>query len=105
MLRVDSPARLRSAASDASVVFELVDAVPGTVVDELARRPEVRSVAIDGHRLTVALRMIATDVPPLVRWLAATGTPIAAVRPVQPSLESIYFDVMGLRPYTNGALS
>ena len=71
------------------------------VIDELAGRPEVRTVAIDGPQLTVGVGALVSDVPPLVRWLADTGTAILAARPVEPSLETVYFDAMGVRTTTN----
>jgi hypothetical protein len=43
-----------------------------------------------------------TITPPLVRALAGAGAAILEVRPAATSLESVYFEVMGVQPGANG---
>jgi ABC-2 type transport system ATP-binding protein len=104
ILRVDSPARLRAAGAGQVVVVEMGHTLPATAVDD-ARMPGVRVLESAGGRVSFAVADVRRDTPLLVRNLAASGADILAVRPATPSLESVYFDVMGHAPERNGAPS
>ena len=43
-----------------------------------------------------------TLAPAVVRALVATGADIVELRPERPTLERVYFDVMGVRPGADG---
>jgi ABC-2 type transport system ATP-binding protein len=103
VLRVDSPSQLRAAEADPTVILDLArSASPETLATILAL-PGVRSTSATDGRLTVSVAEVDRDVPGLVRAAAISGAEILAVRTEAPSLESIYFDVMGLAPERNGA--
>jgi ABC-2 type transport system ATP-binding protein len=62
-------------------------------------------VRLDGDRLVVESSDPARITPALVRALAAAGASILEVRPAAYSLESIYFEIMGVQPGTGGEAS
>jgi ABC-2 type transport system ATP-binding protein len=104
VLRIDSPARLRAAEAGQVVVVEMASTPSAGTLDRV-RAPGVRIIESTAGRVAFAVPDARHDTPPLVRALAAAGAGILSVRPATPSLESIYFDVLGLVPDRNGALS
>ena len=64
----------------------------------------VRDLRLADHTLSATLADPRRDTPELVRALAVSGVEILAVGEREASLESIYFDVMGVRPESIGAL-
>jgi hypothetical protein len=62
----------------------------------------VGAAHFDGDRLMVDAADPASVTPSLVRALAAAGAAILEVRPAATSLESVYFEVMGVQPGANG---
>ncbi len=100
VLRVDSPARLRTAGAGSTLEVTL-GASPGTgLLDTLRARSEVRSVESDGEHLTVRVGDARQDTPDLVRLLASQAD-VLAVTSAAASMEAVYFEVMGLRPPTD----
>jgi ABC-2 type transport system ATP-binding protein len=103
LLRIDSPARLRGSLAGGRVEIRLADrgAADGllTIATGVAG---VGSAHFDGDRLVVDAADPATITPPLVRALAGAGAEILEVRPAATSLESVYFEVMGVQPGVNG---
>jgi ABC-2 type transport system ATP-binding protein len=98
VLRVDSPARLRQAAAGPTVEVELA-AEPGpSVVPALLRRPAVRDASAAGTHLTVVVDDVRLDTPGVVRTLVLEGAEVLSVRETTATLESVYFEVMGLQP-------
>lgn len=104
-LRVDSPSRLRAAEADPTVILDLALPASPETLGAIEALPSARSVSATGVRLTVSVAEVDRDVPRLVRAAAISGAEILAVRTESPSLESIYFEVMGLAPERNGVTS
>jgi ABC-2 type transport system ATP-binding protein len=98
LLRIDSPAALRGAVGDAGLTVRLRDGVSAEAVSAVRGVPGVRAA-----QPTDGLLHIGTDdpeavAPPVVRALVASGADIVEVRPERPSLERIYFEIMGVTP-------
>jgi ABC-2 type transport system ATP-binding protein len=105
LLRVDSPARLRGSLAGGQVEIRLADG-PTVDLPGIARAIDgVGVVRLDGDRLVVESSDPARITPALVRALAAAGASILEVRPAAYSLESIYFEIMGVRPGAGGEAS
>ena len=97
LLRIDSPAGLRGDLGGRGLTVRLRD----DGADHLAAARDVRGV--EGAEVDDGVLRIVTDdpedvAPAVVRALVASGAEIVEVRPESPSLERIYFDVMGVRP-------
>jgi ABC-2 type transport system ATP-binding protein len=102
LLRVDSPARLRAGAAEPIVVADLV-AEPGpALIAGIRDRAWAREVSSDGRRLRVKVLDAEAATPELARELVAAGAGILAIHAETASLESVYFDVMGIAPASNG---
>ena len=105
LLRVDSPARLRGSLAGGQVEIRLTDG-PTVDLPGIARAIDgVGVVRLDGDRLVVESSDPARITPALVRALAAAGASILEVRPAAYSLESIYFEIMGVQPGAGGEAS
>jgi len=105
LLRVDSPARLRGSLAGGQVEIRLADG-PTVDLPGIARAIDgVGVVRLDGDRLVVESSDPARITPALVRALAAAGASILEVRPAVYSLESIYFEIMGVQPGAGGEAS
>jgi ABC-2 type transport system ATP-binding protein len=102
LLRVDSPARLRAGAAEPIVVADLVAEPAPELVARLRDLAWVRDVSIDGRRLRVRVLDPQAATPELARELVAAGAGILGIRAESASLESVYFDVMGIAPSGNG---
>ena len=97
LLRVDTPARLRGSRQ---LTVRLASDGGPTVVDAIRG---VRGVAADRLTRHGASIRIETDdpeglAPAIVRAIVEAGGDIVEVTPERQSLESVYFDVMGVRP-------
>ena len=105
LLRVDSPARLRANAAEPVVVADLRAAPSSDLVARVRDRAFARDVSVDDHRLRVRVSDPEAATPELVRELVACGVDILGIRVETASLESVYFDVLGITPPQNGAHS
>ncbi|MFL5757288.1 MAG: ATP-binding cassette domain-containing protein, partial [Chloroflexota bacterium] len=105
-LRVDTPARLRGSASGPAVDIVLDGDGDGAALVAAARAvPGVTTADARDGELRVGLADPARVTPELVRSLVAAGAAILEVRPRTASLEDVYFEVMGVHPGSDGALS
>ncbi len=103
LLRIDSPARLRGSLAGGRVEIRLADRAADDALVALATGiAGVGAAHFDGDRLVVDAADPSAITPPLVRALAAAGAAILEVRPAATSLESVYFEVMGVQPGANG---
>ena len=102
LLRVDSPARLRGSMAGGQVEIRFADRPTEDLLSIARAIDGVGPVRLDGDRLVVEARDPAGITPELVRALAVAGAPILEVRPAASSLESVYFEVMGVRPGAGG---
>jgi ABC-2 type transport system ATP-binding protein len=98
ILRVDSPARLRESSGGAGLLIRLAAGPAPALLDTLRGAPGVRDVRANDATLTVLVEDVRRDTPGLVRALVAAGADILEVRETGASLESVYFDVMGVSP-------
>jgi ABC-2 type transport system ATP-binding protein len=102
LLRVDSPARLRGSLAGGQVEIRFADR-PTESLPGIARAIDgVGAARLDGDRLVVEAADPAAITPALVRALVAAGASILEVRPAASSLESVYFEVMGVQPGAGG---
>jgi ABC-2 type transport system ATP-binding protein len=102
LVRVDSPAALRAALGTRSLTVRLAaGASDGQIAAARGVAGVVAAGATDG-----VLRVGADDpesiAPDVVRVLVANGADVVEVRPERPSLERIYFEIMGVTPGTDG---
>ena len=105
LLRVDSPARLRASAAEPVVIADLAAAPTTDLVARLRDRAFVRDLAVDGRRVRIRVADPETATPQLARDLVVGGADITGLRAEVASLESVYFDVLGIAPAVNGAPS
>ena len=102
LVRVDSPAALRAALGTRSLTIRLA---AGASDEQIAAARGVAGVVAAGATDGV-LRVGADDpesvAPDVVRALVANGADVVEVRPERPSLERIYFEIMGVTPGTDG---
>ena len=102
LVRVDSPAALRTALGTRSLTVRLA---AGASDEQIAAARGVAGVVAAGATDGV-LRVGADDpesvAPDVVRALVANGADVVEVRPERPSLERIYFEIMGVTPGTDG---
>jgi ABC-2 type transport system ATP-binding protein len=102
LLRIDSPARLRGSLAGGQVDVRLADRPTESLLAIATAVEGVGGARLDGDRLVVEAREPAHITPALVRALVAGGASIVEVRPAATSLESVYFEVMGVRPGAGG---
>ena len=105
LLRVDSPARLRASAAEPVVIADLAAAPSSDLLARLRDRAFVRDLAVDEHQVRILVGDPDEATPQLARDLVAGGADILGLRAEVASLESVYFDVMGSPPASNGALA
>ncbi len=102
LVRVDSPAALRAALGTRSLTIRLA---AGASDEQIAAARGVAGVVAAGATDGV-LRVGADDpesvAPDVVRALVANGADVVEVRAERPSLERIYFEIMGVTPGTDG---
>jgi ABC-2 type transport system ATP-binding protein len=104
ILRIDSPTRLRAAAGTTTVNVTLAEAATPALLASLRAVPGVRSVNGAADELAVEVDDARRDTPLLVRALATSGADVLGVTAAPATLESVYFDVMGVRPPTDGGV-
>ncbi|MFP5341387.1 MAG: ABC transporter ATP-binding protein [Candidatus Limnocylindria bacterium] len=102
LVRVDSPARLRGAHGPGRLTVRLAAPVAPGLADVASAVPGVVSVAATDGLLAVEAPEPAAVAPGVVRALVGAGADVVEVRVEQHTLESIYFEVMGVRPGAGG---
>jgi len=95
LLRVDTPARLRTAYADGRVRVRLAAGAGPDLLAALRATPGVAAVGTAADGLVAELRDAEADTPAVVRTLVAAGAAILEVRREAASLEDVYFEVMG----------
>ena len=65
--------------------------------------PGIRAVESSHDELRIEVEEARRDTPTLVRAIAAANVDVLGVVAAAATLESVYFDVMGARPPTDGA--
>ena len=105
LLRVDSPARLRGSLAGGQVEVRFADRPSDDLVASARSVQGVAGARLDGDRLVVEALDPAAVTPALIRALVGAGASILEVRPAASSLESVYFEVMGVRPGSGGEAS
>jgi ABC-2 type transport system ATP-binding protein len=93
VLRVDTPAALRSALYGRSSTVDLVE-VTDALVAVAQRVPGVRSVTVEGTRLLVAMDDPHEGNPALAKALIDAGAQLRSLREVQKTLEEVYLDLV-----------
>ena len=102
LLRIDSPAELRGDLGDRGLAVRLRDGASVEAVSAVRAVPGVRVAEPADGVLHVGTDDPESVAPAVVRALVACGADIVEVRPERPSLERIYFEVMGLTPGADG---
>lgn len=102
LLRVDSPARLRGSLAGGQIEIRLADRPIETFLSIARGLDGVTNARVDGDRLVLEAAEPTGITPTVVRALAAAGASILEVRPAATSLESVYFEVMGVKPGSSG---
>ncbi len=105
ILRIDSPARLRTSAGTTTIVVTLADGIAPEILGGLRSQPGVLGIDGTGDEVRISVRDARRDTPPLVRALADAGVDVLGISATQATLESVYFDVMGARPPADGGSS
>jgi len=95
LLRVDTPARLRTANAEGRVHVRLAASAGTDLLATLRATPGVAAVQVAADGLVAELRNAESDTPTLVRALVAAGAAILEVRREAATLEEVYFEVMG----------
>ncbi|HET9085336.1 MAG TPA: ABC transporter ATP-binding protein [Candidatus Limnocylindrales bacterium] len=98
LLRIDSPAALRGALGGHGLSVRLREAPSADQLGALRAIPAVRSTEMADGLLQVGADEPETVAPEVVRALVTSGADIVEVRPEQPSLERVYFEIMGVTP-------
>jgi ABC-2 type transport system ATP-binding protein len=93
LIRVDTPARLRTSLYGTSVLVRL-RAVSPTFVAALRALPFVQQVQQVDNTLSIRLDDPLDKNPQIIRALVEAGADIQFVEKVEHSLESVYFDLM-----------
>ena len=97
LLRVDTPARLRTATGNGRVHVRLAAGAGTDLLAALRATPGVAAVQAAADGLVAELRNADADTPALVEALVAAGASILEVRREAATLEEVYFEVMGAR--------
>jgi ABC-2 type transport system ATP-binding protein len=95
LLRVDTPARLRSAGGDVRLHVRLAVPAGPELVGAAQAAPGAAAVRTVADGLVAELRDVDTDTPAFVGALVAAGAAILEVRREAATLEEVYFEVMG----------
>ena len=98
LLRIDSPAALRGDVEGRGLAVRLRDGAAATQVDAVRAVPGVRAAEATDSVIHVGTDEPETIAPAIVRALVANGADIVELRPERPTLERIYFEVMGVTP-------
>ena len=102
LLRIDSPAALRGALGERGLAVRFRDGVAADAVAAVRALPGVRAAEPEDGLLHVGADDPEGVAPEIVRALVAAGADIVEIRPERPSLERIYFEVMGVTPGADG---
>ena len=102
LLRIDSPARLRGDLGSRGLLIRLGNPPSESALARVRETPGVSTIDSTDGVLRVGADVPETVAPFVVRALVESGGDVVEVRPERTSLEEIYFDVMGVRPGTNG---
>ena len=97
LLRVDTPARLRSGTAGGRVHVRLATPPDPALVGRIREMPGVGAVEMAPDGLVAELADPDAGTPVLVRDLVAVGASILEVRREAATLEEVYFEVMGAR--------
>jgi ABC-2 type transport system ATP-binding protein len=98
LLRIDSPAALRGEVEGRGLTIRLRDGTVGGQVDAVRAVRGVRAAEATDSVIHVGTDEPETVAPAVVRALVANGADIVELRPEQPTLERIYFEIMGVTP-------
>jgi ABC-2 type transport system ATP-binding protein len=106
ILRVDSPARLRTAAGTTAVVVTLAASATPALLAGVRAVPGIGAVEDNGSPEIVRVHVsdAVRDTPALVRALVAGGADVLGVSSEPATLESVYFNVMGAPPPSDGGM-
>jgi hypothetical protein len=74
-------------------------------VAELRDRAAVRDVAVDDRTIRVRVNDPEAAAPEIARAVVRNGGDLLTLTAETASLESVYFDVLGIPPTSNGALA
>ena len=102
LLRIDSPAALRGASGERRLAIRFRDSVPSEAVAAVRAIADVRAAEPEDGVLHVGADDPEAVAPAVVRALVGAGADIVELRPERPSLERIYFEVMGVSPGADG---
>jgi ABC-2 type transport system ATP-binding protein len=102
LLRIDSPAALRGALGERGLAIRFRDAVAADAVAAVTAVAGVRAVQPEDGVMHVGADDPEAIAPAVIRALVAAGADIVELRPERPSLERIYFEVMGVTPGADG---
>ena len=98
LLRIDSPAALRGDVGGRGLMVRLRDSAAPDQVAAVRAIPGVRAAETSDSVIHVGTDEPESVAPAVVRVLVANGADIVELRPERPSLERIYFEVMGVNP-------
>ena len=102
LLRIDSPAALRGALGERGLAVRLRDGVGRDAIGAVEAVAGVRAVEPADGVLHVGADDPEAVAPDVVRALVASGADVVELRLERPSLERIYFEVMGVTPGADG---
>ena len=102
LLRIDSPAALRGALGERGLAVRFRDGVASDVVAAVQAVTGVRGAEAEDGVLHIGADDPEAIAPAVVRALVAAGADIVELRPERPSLERIYFEVMGVTARLDG---
>jgi ABC-2 type transport system ATP-binding protein len=103
LLRVDTPARLRTAVANGRVHVRLAGPASPDLLSAVRADAGVVEAGAATDGLVAELRDADAGTPALVRSLVAAGASILEVRREAATLEEVYFEVMGARADTESA--
>ena len=102
LLRIDSPAALRGALGERGLAIRFRGGIAPEAVAAVRAVEGVRGVEPADGVVHVGVDDPESIAPAVVRALVRAGADIVELRPERPSLERIYFDVMGVTPGADG---
>jgi ABC-2 type transport system ATP-binding protein len=102
LLRIDSPARLRGSHGERRLTIRLAAPAGPSLLTALRSLDGV--IAVDSIERVIHVEATEPEAiaPVVVRALVGAGADIVEVSIAQQSLETIYFEIMGVRPAVGG---
>jgi ABC-2 type transport system ATP-binding protein len=88
LIALDTPANIKRLMQEP--LLEIVTPEGPAVAQALQHQPGVTEAAMFGRAVHVTVENAGTAAVELPAFLAARGLPVAAIRPVQPSLEDVF---------------